>query len=676
MTTDTMIDNESPFHIGEKAIQERLGIRDRMEQIGQRVIRDYMPDSHRELYGKLPFLIVGSVDAEGQPWASIVTGKPGFMQASERELNVASRLHPNDPLRANLAPGASVGILGIELETRRRNRMSGRVLSLSETGFALEVVQSFGNCPKYIQVRQHRFVDENDPKPQPLEIETELLSDAGRDLVMASDTLFVASKSGRLNASSPAEGVDASHRGGKPGFVRVTERDKKTILTIPDFAGNGHFNTFGNLMVQPRCGLLFVDFATGDVLQLTGLGQIVWDSPEINRFAGAERLLEVTVTGGRWLRAAVPLRWGDVELAPQLPATGDWPAATSVFQEKARSVIITSITNESPTVRSFWLRAKDGAPLPDYRPGQFLPLDIPSASGAVARRTYTISDRNGPSAYRISVKKSSQRDASASVWLHEHAAVGTEVRFYKPSGSFVLQPSEDPVVLMSAGIGITPMLAMLKQLAEQNVRREVLFVHSTQTPQSHAFRDEVNSIAQGRGNIKVISFYSHLKSNEALQTAAHAGRMTPSLLAPYSAPLIPFDAYMCGPSSFMQSAYDMLVELGVADTRIYAEAFGPSALKRVAKQSSVRPEVVGTVTFSKSGKTAGWDTTHPSILDFAEAQGLSPDFSCRVGACGMCATSINKGKVRYVTAPTAEIAAGQVLICCSVPDDPEVALDI
>jgi len=236
-------------------------------------------------------------------------------------LGVEPEVIVGDPAAAGLATGAAVGLLGIELETRRRNRMNGTVTRADKSGFAVRVEQSFGNCPKYIQARKPVFVAEPslDAAP-PVRAEGAILSASAAELVRGADTFFIATAS---------EGVDVSHRGGKPGFVRVAEQDGHTVLTSPDFSGNFYFNTLGNLLLNPRAGLVFVDFASGGLLSLTGEADTLWDGPELAAFAGAERLLRFRVTEGVWIEPAAPLRWSAPEPAPQLAATGSWEGTAS-----------------------------------------------------------------------------------------------------------------------------------------------------------------------------------------------------------------------------------------------------------------------------------------------------------------------------------------------------------
>ncbi len=296
----------SPFHAGELALQERAGTRARLEVAGRRIIRDQMPDQHRELFEKLPHMIAGVADAGGQPWATLLTGDPGFVSTTPKAMTIAALPAPADPTAGTLQVGASVGLLGIELTTRRRNRMNGRVGGVTEAGFTVDVVQSFGNCPKYIQIRQHRRVASE--RPVVLREETSRLGREALALVEGADTFFIATASG----SGPQDwtaGIDVSHRGGQPGFVRVAEVSGRTVLTVADFAGNGFFNTFGNLTQEPRAGLLFVDFEHGHLLQLSVQGTVQWNSPEVAVATGADRVLTLEVTGGHWLLDAVNLRW-------------------------------------------------------------------------------------------------------------------------------------------------------------------------------------------------------------------------------------------------------------------------------------------------------------------------------------------------------------------------------
>jgi predicted pyridoxine 5'-phosphate oxidase superfamily flavin-nucleotide-binding protein len=299
----------SPFHAGERAAQERVGVRQVMERHGRQVIRDAMPDQHRRFFEQLPFVVVGSVDHRGQPWSSLLAPGPGFLSSPDsRHLVVRARPPAGDPLAGNLVLGAEIGLLGIDPATRRRNRVNGVVEGVGEGGFVVAVRQSFGNCPRYIQARTVAV----DPtvRPGPAQRNERLQGTVAR-LVDGADTFYLAS-----TARGPGGGTDVSHRGGRPGFVLVGDGGR--TLIVPDYPGNNYFNTIGNLLAHPRAGLLFVDFERGDLVQVAARAEVVWDGPEVHELPGAERLLRFTVSEVIHLPGAVPLRWGAPRLSPFL----------------------------------------------------------------------------------------------------------------------------------------------------------------------------------------------------------------------------------------------------------------------------------------------------------------------------------------------------------------------
>jgi len=287
----------SPFHDGERAVQERVGVRERIEKMGQRMVRDFMPDEHREFFEDLPFVIAASADPDGALWASLLVGEPGFARSpAPRRLQVRATPLPDDPMTRNPAPGAPLGLLGIELATLRRNRVNGLVARREGDLFELAVDQSFGNCKQYIQARAGGFTPPDQRTPPSLE--GALLSAEAEQLLTRTDTAFIATGS-RDAAHGGAEGLDASHRGGLPGFIRTEAVGGATRLTLPDYYGNFMFNSFGNLELNPRAGLLALDFATGGVLSLTGTARVIWDGAAVAQVEGAERLLQFDVQRGR-----------------------------------------------------------------------------------------------------------------------------------------------------------------------------------------------------------------------------------------------------------------------------------------------------------------------------------------------------------------------------------------
>ena len=263
-----------PFHSGELRAQQLAG-----QVAAGHGIRDFMPDQHRLFFEALPFVLLASAAADSAPQARVLHGAPGFIRSPDSlTLEIACDIE--------LAPGAPVGLLGIDFATRRRNRANGVVRSNAGGTLVVEVRESFGNCPKYITVRE---VEAAHRQPQPPRAFAGLDA-AARALVAASDTFFVATSGGE-------HGLDISHRGGPAGFARI---DGDT-LAIPDFSGNRYFNTLGNMLLDDRAALLFIDFASGDVLTLRGTVAI--------SFREGERAWRFRCADGVLAPAAIPLRW-------------------------------------------------------------------------------------------------------------------------------------------------------------------------------------------------------------------------------------------------------------------------------------------------------------------------------------------------------------------------------
>ena len=663
------------WHAGERFIQEKLGVAERMEAVGQRVVRDFMPDQHRDFYEQLPFIVLGSVDAEGQAWATLLEGWPGFMSSpTATTLDIAARPHPADPAGRGMTDGASVGLLGIEMDTRRRNRMNG-VLSHLDKGFRVEVDQSFGNCPRYIQLRDVRFDrDPAIPSTVPAE-ELTALDPAARALIEKADTFFVASYADRDGRRQ----VDVSHRGGKAGFVRVAPDG---ALTIPDFNGNLFFSTLGNILLNGRSGLVFVDFETGDMLQMTGEAEVIFDSPDIAAFQGAERLW--TFRAHKIVRrpAGLALRWTFREggWSDSSLMTGSWQQAderlrANEFATRWRSLKVRRVVQESESIRSFHLTADDGAGLLPHLPGQHLPirLQLPGSDKPILR-TYTLSVAPSDGYYRLSVK----RDGRASRYLHDHLHEGDTIEARAPAGDFTIDAnSTRQAVLLAGGVGITPMLAMLRHivyegLRKQRIRPTTLF-YAAHSKRERAFDHEIEElVAAAKGGVGLVRVLGDAVEAQAGIDYEAVGRIDMALLSRYLA-FGDYEFYLCGPPAFTQSLYDGLRGVGVADERIHAEAFGPASLERMGgtpRTASVRLPPATTsvpVVFTDSLKEARWTPASGTLLELAEARGLDPPFSCREGTCGTCRTRLIEGSVTYVKEPTAHVADDEVLLCCAVP---------
>ena len=277
--------------------------------------------------------------------------------------------------------------------------LPGGSSSVSTDGFVIGVEQAFGNCPQYIQTRTfERKPREVGTPEQPSITRGDRFDAPTRALIERADTLFIATAY-RDGQDVASQGADVSHRGGKPGFVRV---DDDRTFTFPDFSGNNHFNTVGNILLNPKSGFLFVDFETGDLVYMTGAAEIVWDGEEVRAFAGAERLNRFRADEVIRVEASLPFRFAFGTYSPMLDHTGSWvQAAETIAAEKKRDVFvayeIVDIQSESEAISSFYLRRADGKALATHEPGQFLPirLTVPGAEAPLLR-TYTVS--NAPTA--------------------------------------------------------------------------------------------------------------------------------------------------------------------------------------------------------------------------------------------------------------------------------------
>jgi hypothetical protein len=547
-----MGEQRSPFHAGEQAVQSRLGVRAQIEPWARKVVRSVLPAEHRRFYAALPFLVAAARDEVGRPWATLLVGRgSGFAHSPDpHRLEVAAGPGRGDALAGALRPGADLGLLGIELATRRRNRVNGRVERAGDSGFVLGVEQSFGNCPQYIHERDWTRVpaSRHDPIRR---LDARFTPEIARR-IEAADTFFIATGH-RGRDSDAAFGMDASHRGGEPGFVRV-EGDRR--LVFPDYAGNNHFNTIGNLVLDPRAGLTFVDWESGSLLQLTGEVEIDWDSAALADFPGARRLVRFELDEAISLAAALPLRWADAGA-------------------EKRALRLVDKVRESEDVTSFVFEDRDGRPLPAFEAGQHLPIEL-AVPGHVSRvsRSYSLSSGPCDDRYRISVKREPR--GAASRQLHDAVEAGDLLFAGAPAGDFVLRSGTRPVVLLSAGVGVTPMVGMLRALARTEDPRPIAFIHGARDSRHHPLGAEIRSLVAATRRAQLHVAYSKPGPQDVPGVDYDSrGRVDGDLVASLL-PDLDADFYLCGPIVFMAAVRERLEELGVPEAQIHAESFGPA----------------------------------------------------------------------------------------------------
>lgn len=272
-------------------MQERAGVAERSEKMGRQMIQSALPPSFRTFVEQLQTWVVSAADGLGRPWVTLLTGPAGFVGATDgTRVDVRTPPPESDPVFAGLQAGSQVGMLGMHFPTRSRIRVNGTVARAASDGFEVSVKQAYGNCQAYIQARSVSLRGSGHRPPAPRTHRRPSLAPRDADLVASADTFFIGTQA--IDVEERVRGMDVSHRGGPPGFVSMTH---ESLLLFPDYRGNGMFNTLGNLQVDPRAGLLFIDFDSGDTLQLTGRAQVLWDTHHIERFPGAQRVVAFSV---------------------------------------------------------------------------------------------------------------------------------------------------------------------------------------------------------------------------------------------------------------------------------------------------------------------------------------------------------------------------------------------
>ena len=340
-----------------------------------------------------------------------------------------------------------------------------------------------------------------------------------------------------------------------------------------------------------------------------------------------------------------------------------------------RSLAVTSVNRESDSVVSLHLADPGGASLPPPLPGQFLTLRLNAVPGAQPLlRSYSLSGAPDAGSYRISVKR--EAHGVGSQFVHTRVRPGDLLEAAAPRGTFVLQPGERPVLLISAGVGATPVMAMLHALVASGSDRDVWWLHGARDRAAEPFATESRSLLAelARGHRHVC--YSRPGPGEVQgRDYQTRGRLSPSVLAGLGLPG-DADAYLCGPAAFMAEMTAALVDLGVDGTRVHTEIFGaaPAQTPGIAAAGGRTPHPPAgqpgdgpEIAFARSGLTVRWDRGYGSLLELAEACDVPVRWSCRAGVCHTCETDVMSGATSYAPDPVDEPAAGSILICCSQP---------
>ncbi|PSB32487.1 2Fe-2S iron-sulfur cluster-binding protein [Stenomitos frigidus] len=350
-----------------------------------------------------------------------------------------------------------------------------------------------------------------------------------------------------------------------------------------------------------------------------------------------------------------------------------------------RNFVVIRKVKESEEITSFYLEPEDKGDIPTFQPGQFLTikLDISGQARPIIR-TYSLSDYPEPHVYyRLSIKRElmpSGLDVPpgiASNFMHDQIHEGAVIPAKPPSGKFILDVNKTlPAVLISNGVGITPMISMAKAATRLNPDRPVWFLHGARDGRFHAFRDEIRAIAAQNSNLMLHFAYSRPRDEDANHHHS-VGYVDTALIQ--SLVMQEAEYFLCGSPPFLESIRSGLKQAGVPDNHVFFEMFtkaSKATSDRVTTDVDHADVEAAEIVFAQSNQTVIWQGDADSLLAFAEANGLNPPYSCRQGICGTCECKLLEGEVDYQTAPTAAIEDGSVLICISKPKTAKVVLEL
>ncbi|WP_316745504.1 MOSC and FAD-binding oxidoreductase domain-containing protein [Streptomyces sp. MK7] len=399
--------------------------------------------------------------------------------------------------------------------------------------------------------------------------------------------------------------------------------------------------------------------------------------------AKLRRALDIPALSPGWQQS-----FRDLAAARQPEQEPGWPGERAATRQPGqepgwpgfRPMRVARVVAETPTVSSIYLDTTDGTPLPQARPGQYLSIRLPVGDAAPAVRSYSLSSVPTAGTYRISVKH--EPHGRVSGYIHTALHPGDLVDIASPRGTFVLEEGTRPVVLVSAGIGATPVLAMLHRLAATADPRPVWWIHTARDRAHHAFADETRTLLAQLPDAHEHIYYT-AQAPPPDERRISRGRPSARSLAALGVPT-DADAYLCGPPAFMDDLGGLLRDHGLRPERIHTEQFSalPAINPGVTPAAAIRPHrpsgPTGTgplVTFARSGVTTPWSSARTTLLELAEACDIPTRWSCRTGVCHTCVTHLVAGDVTYTTPPLELPEPGTVLVCCSEPTT-DVVLDL
>jgi ferredoxin-NADP reductase/predicted pyridoxine 5'-phosphate oxidase superfamily flavin-nucleotide-binding protein len=602
--------SDYPYHKGELAVQERAGVA-QAARASSGALRDSIPAGALYFIREQTMVVAGSLDAAGGVWASVLFGTPGFLRAVDERILILDRrachTATGDPLWDNLQSNPGIGLLLIELETRRRLRINGRIRTVTDSRCVIDVERAYANCPKYIQRRRLQLDEPSDEGSKALYRQGRQLDAARQAWIERADTFFVAS-------AHPEQGVDASHRGGYPGFVKVLNPHR---LRVPDYAGNNMFNTLGNFAGYPHAGLVFIDFERGHLLQLSGVPELRWDLTDAaGETGGTARYWEFEVEC--WRETVLPVRpgWQFLDYSPFSPQ----PDNHASKAQPTLDLRVERAWHETARVKAFRLVAADGSELPPVEAGAHLPVRVRDGNGEWVERCYSLSsDPADRSHYRIGVLAETD-GRGGSLYLHNSLRTGDRLQARRPENAFPLETRAGYSILLAGGIGITPLLSMMHALKAKG--RPFELHYSARHTRDLAFRQEILALTGGKAR-----FYASGEPD--------AARLR--LQAILANPVPGAHLYVCGPRRMIVAVRDLSRANGWPAEQIHFESFGAGITPHDREL---------TITLARSGRVVRVPPSR-TVLDVLLDEGLGVPHECQRGECSLCATRVIEGEPEH-----------------------------
>lgn len=646
----------SPFHQGELAVQQLAKESDIAQRNGGVISNKILP-------GAIPFisqqnmLIISSIDNQGDVWVSLLIGNPGFISAP----NNASLLldtnniinNSDDPLWQNIKAIPKVGILAIELGTRRRFRVNGSIQTTDNKHFTITVEQAYPNCPKFIQRRQLKFPETIIKHNSLITSKGSTLSSEQLELIQKADSFFVGSASSiekqthtnnTLTNRFDKFSCDASHRGGNPGFVEIIDGKR---LRIPDYQGNSMFNTLGNIQSYPKAGLVFINFEQGILLQLTGDATLLWDQTDpTNKTGGTQRFWELKINAWQQTQLPTELSWEFFGFSPHNPRkTGNKHHQTHELNLK-----VAQVKQKSDTINLYRLVASEGGILPAFEPGSHLPITIALADGEKVERHYSLLSSHHENRYYDIAVQREEHGRGGSKYIHQHLTENSLITAKPPRNEFSLSPIVNHTILIAGGIGITPILSMLRSLIEEKSSFEIHY--TAKTEQDLAFQEEVMSLAGEKAQL----YYSQGKNANRLNLKHLMSQRDRDS-----------HIFLCGPIRMIEAVRELANTLNWQPEHIHFESFGSF---QATNHSAFEVEL------KKSAQTIQVQSTQ-TLLDALLDAKVSIPFDCKRGECGLCSTTVIEGEVNHKDVYlNKQERKQQMCVCVSRAKGKKLTLDI